>query len=58
MYLDYLSNNIDDFKFENDVKLIAKQYENKDDNYSEEFKSVGMNLIQIIKRNGRKNKKK
>ena len=34
IYLDYLSNNIDDFKFENDVKLIAKQYENKDDNYS------------------------
>ena len=58
MYLDYLSNNIDDFKFENDVKLIAKQYENKDDNYSEKFKSVGMNLIQIINRNGRKNKKK
>ena len=58
MYLDYISNNIDGFKFEDDVKLIAKQYENKDDNYSEKFKSVGMNLIKIINRNGRNNKKK
>ena len=55
MYIDYISNNIDEFKFEDDLKNIKKKYEN-DTNYISKYKKTSIKLIEIIYRNGRQKK--